>query len=47
VKVIVDYTSQEDDSAGTIMTNTIKNVIFCKKEHNATRGKIQYLSLTM
>ncbi|XP_023722795.1 uncharacterized protein LOC111872824 isoform X2 [Cryptotermes secundus] len=27
----------EDDSAGAIMTNTIKNIIFCKKEHNATR----------
>ena len=38
-KLIDKYTSQVDDNAGAIKINTIKNIILCKKEHNATRGK--------
>jgi hypothetical protein len=39
LKLTEKYTSQVEHKAGAIKINTLKNIILCKKEHNATRGK--------
>jgi len=35
-----------EHDAAAIKINTIKNIILCKKEHNATRGKTWILLAT-